>query len=56
MITLIIEFALFLLVMFFVLPSLLIALMIVRELIHQQRKQAGSQQKWRRSETAELAG
>jgi hypothetical protein len=43
-------------VLFFVMPSLLIFLMILRELIHQHRKHLGSQPKWRRSDSVELIG
>lgn len=57
MIALMIEFALFFLVLFFVLPSLFIFLLIVRELGHQHRKHKESQARWRRrSDTAELTG
>ncbi len=56
MIALMIEFALFFLVLFFVMPSLFIFLMILRELIHQHRKLTGSPSKWRRSGVAELIG
>jgi hypothetical protein len=51
-----IEFALFFLVLFFVMPSMLIFMMILRELIHQQRKFTGSPAKWRRSDVAEVTG
>lgn len=56
MLALMIEFALFFLVLFFVMPALLIFLMILRELIHQQRKLTASPTKWRRSDSAELTG
>jgi hypothetical protein len=56
MIALIIEFALFFLVLFFVMPSLFIFMMILRELIHQQRKLTGSPSKWRRSNVSEVVG
>ena len=56
MIALMIDFALFFLVLFFVMPSLFIFLMILRELIHQHRKRTASPGKWRRSDAAELTG
>lgn len=56
MISLMIEFALFFLVLFFVMPSLFIFLMILRELIHQHRKLTESQSKWRRRDVAEVTG
>ena len=40
MISLFIDFALFILVLFFLMPSVMIFLMIVRELVHQHRRQA----------------
>ncbi len=48
MIALAIEFALFFLVLFFVMPALLIFLMVLRELIHQHRKHTASPTEWRR--------
>lgn len=51
MISVMIKFAVFFLLLFFLLPSLLIFLMIVRELILQARKHAG----WRKDVSAELA-
>lgn len=56
MIALLIEFALFFLVLFFVMPSLFIFLMVLRELIHQHHKHRGSQHKWRRRDIGELTG
>lgn len=57
MIALMIEFALFFLVLFFVMPSLFIFLLIVRELRHQRRKHKELQYRWRRrSDTAEATG
>ena len=56
MISLMIEFALFFLVLFFVMPSLFIFLMILRELIHQHRKLTESPSKWRRSDVSEATG
>tara|TARA_R110002049_G_scaffold85550_19_gene217518 strand:+ start:3303 stop:3461 length:159 start_codon:yes stop_codon:yes gene_type:complete len=43
MLSVLIEFAVFFLLLFFLLPSLLIFLMIVREIILQARKQSGWQ-------------
>ena len=50
MISVMIQFAVFFLVLFFLLPSVLIFLMIVRELILQVRKQAG----WQKDGVGEL--
>lgn len=52
MISLIVEVALFFVVLFFLLPCVMIFLMIVREFIQQTRRQAG----WQKSEGRELAG
>jgi hypothetical protein len=56
MIALMIQFGLFFLVLFFVMPSLFIFLMILRELIHQQRKLTDSHSKWRRRGGIGLTG
>lgn len=56
MIALMIEFALFFLVLFFVMPSLFIFMLILRELVHQHRKLTGSPSKWRRSNVSEVTG
>ncbi|CAA0121701.1 Uncharacterised protein [Halioglobus japonicus] len=50
MFSVMIEFAVFFLLLFFLLPSLLIFLMIVREVILQARKQAG----WQKNASADL--
>jgi|GEM_PF-1071698 5-bromo-4-chloroindolyl phosphate hydrolysis protein len=50
MISLLIEFALFILVLFFLIPSVLIFLMIVRELILQHRRQAA----WAKGQVREM--
>lgn len=55
MISLLLEFALFILVMFFVLPVLLIFVMVIRELLHERRKQAEGRQRWQRG-AGELMG
>ncbi|MEZ5502410.1 MAG: hypothetical protein R3E50_07020 [Halioglobus sp.] len=52
MLSLIVEFALFFLVLFFVVPALMVTLMIARDLGHRNRKLAG----WHRDETGKLAG
>lgn len=52
MISVMIEIAVFFLVLFFLLPSVLIFLMIVREIILQARKPA----RWQKSAGAELTG
>lgn len=51
MISMIVEFALFFLVLFVVVPGVMIAWAVVRELIRQHRKPAG----WHKSETTKLA-
>jgi hypothetical protein len=51
MISVMIEFAVFFFLLFFLLPSVLIFLMIVRELILQARKQAG----WQKAGDGQLA-
>jgi hypothetical protein len=51
MISLLIEFALFILVLFFLMPSIMILLMIVRELIQQHRRQAA----WLKGTAREMA-
>jgi len=56
MIALMIEFAVFFLVLFFVMPSLFIFMMILRELIHQQRKLTESPSKWRRNNISDVTG
>ena len=50
MISVMIEFAVFFFLMFFLLPSMLIFLMIVREVILQARKQVG----WQKAGDGEL--
>ena len=50
MFSVLIEFAVFFLLLFFLLPSLLIFLMIVREIILQARKQSG----WQKSAGGDL--
>ncbi len=51
MISVMIQFAVFFLLLFFLLPSLLIFLMIVRELILQARRRA----EWQKDVSGELA-
>jgi hypothetical protein len=51
MISVMIEFAVFFFLLFFLLPSVLIFLMIVRELVLQARKRAG----WRKAGGVQLA-
>lgn len=52
MVNLLIEIALFILVLFFVMPSVMIFLMIARELIQQNRRQAA----WPKVQMREIAG
>lgn len=51
MISMIVEFALFFLVLFVVVPGVMIAWGVVRELARQQRKPAG----WHKNESTKLA-
>jgi 5-bromo-4-chloroindolyl phosphate hydrolysis protein len=52
MISLIIESVLFILVLFFLMPSIMISLMIVRELVHRHRRQTA----WSKDAARELTG
>jgi ABC-type uncharacterized transport system permease subunit len=52
MISLLIEVALFILVMFFVMPAMLMLLMILREAIRESRRQAA----WLKGEAREISG